>query len=243
MPINVTCPGCEQQYNVPDEKAGRKFRCKQCQEIVSIPDAAPDSRYADPSPTPSRRSNSRRGRDDDFEDDYDDEDDIPSPRSRRSGRSGRRGSRSRGRRSGGRGNVASLGKRFLGSLIDGFFGVFLILPGYFMMMVGADGDSPELAMTGMIVTFGGGVVVLGVQIFLLATKSQSLGKFFIGTRIHDYESGDPASPVQTILLRMFVNGFIAICGIYRLIDILFIFGDEHRCLHDMIASTYVADVS
>ncbi|MCA8991875.1 MAG: RDD family protein [Planctomycetaceae bacterium] len=267
MPINVVCPGCEQQYNVPDDKAGRKFRCKQCQEIVSIPDAGSSSSgYADPAPSPSRRSRSdraqeddfgddyppprsrrsSRGRSNDYDDDYDDDDDgYSSSRSRRSSRGGRRGSRSRGRqRSGGSGQTAGLGKRFLGALIDGFFGGLVIVPGYVMMIAGAEGDSPELAITGLIVLGGGGLTVLAVQIFLLATRSQSLGKYLVGTRIHDYESGEPASAVQTILLRLFVNQLIAsICGIYGLIDVLFIFGDEHRCLHDQIASTYVEDIS
>ncbi len=32
-------------------------------------------------------------------------------------------------------------------------------------------------------------------------------------------------------------------AIYAIVDILMIFGEEHRCMHDMIATTCVVDIS
>ena len=40
MKISVTCPECETTYSVPEELAGKKFRCKKCPQAISIP-AAP----------------------------------------------------------------------------------------------------------------------------------------------------------------------------------------------------------
>jgi hypothetical protein len=40
MAISVDCPSCAKSYQVKDDAAGKKFRCKQCEAIVSVPDAA-----------------------------------------------------------------------------------------------------------------------------------------------------------------------------------------------------------
>ncbi|MEW4487299.1 hypothetical protein AB1L42_04410 [Thalassoglobus sp. JC818] len=40
MPIRATCRECGKSYNVRDELAGKKFRCKQCQKPVSVPQPA-----------------------------------------------------------------------------------------------------------------------------------------------------------------------------------------------------------
>ncbi len=47
MAIEVTCPACGRQYNVKDEAAGKKFKCKDCGEAVSVPAGAGGSAAAD----------------------------------------------------------------------------------------------------------------------------------------------------------------------------------------------------
>ena len=37
MPINVTCAGCSKDYLVKDELGGKKIRCKECDEAISVP--------------------------------------------------------------------------------------------------------------------------------------------------------------------------------------------------------------
>ena len=39
MPIAVRCRGCDKQYRVKVESAGKTFRCPQCRELVAVPDA------------------------------------------------------------------------------------------------------------------------------------------------------------------------------------------------------------
>lgn len=71
MAITVECPGCGKMYRVPDDKAGKRFGCKQCQTAVSIP--AGDDDYD-------------VGGYDDFGDDYGDDDhgdDYGDPKPRR----------------------------------------------------------------------------------------------------------------------------------------------------------------
>ncbi|MBC7815371.1 MAG: hypothetical protein IAG10_00565 [Planctomycetaceae bacterium] len=69
-------------------------------------------------------------------------------------------------------------------------------------------------------------------------------KYFVGTRIMDYQTNMPADFLKSFVLRSLVNGIIgAVVPFYGLVDILFIFGDEHRCLHDQLSGTYVVDIS
>ena len=89
-------------------------------------------------------------------------------------------------------------------------------------------------------------LLLGIQLYLLVTRGQTMGKKFLGIRIVTFE--DEANPgfVKVFLLRMLVNGLIGavpVVGLgYSLVDILFIFRDDKRCIHDLIAGTKVVKV-
>ena len=67
----------------------------------------------------------------------------------------------------------------------------------------------------------------------------------MGVRIVDYTTGEIAGFVKAFLLRALVNGLIVgipcLGAIYALVNVLFIFGDERRCLHDLIAGTKVVE--
>ena len=43
MPIEVTCPSCKATLPAPNEFAGKKIRCADCQGIVEVPAAKVDS--------------------------------------------------------------------------------------------------------------------------------------------------------------------------------------------------------
>ena len=139
----------------------------------------------------------------------------------------------------------------MGALADGFATIVFAGPGFVLFVAGGgeegiDRESP-LAFVGVGVIGLGFLALLAVQLYLVATRSQSIGKYFLKTQIHDCETNAPASFVKCFLLRGVVNSLLGaipcIGGIYSLADILFIFGEEHRCLHDRIAGTYVVDIS
>ena len=55
-------------------------------------------------------------------------------------------------------------------------------------------------------------------------------------------SDNGANPgfVYAVLIRMFVPNLInSVIGIFTFIDILFIFNEKQRCIHDMLAGTDV----
>ncbi|MFN0050608.1 MAG: MJ0042-type zinc finger domain-containing protein, partial [Planctomycetales bacterium] len=38
MPIDVRCPSCDKAYKVKDDAAGKKFRCKNCETAIVVPE-------------------------------------------------------------------------------------------------------------------------------------------------------------------------------------------------------------
>ncbi len=146
--------------------------------------------------------------------------------------------------------IANLGQRFLGAFIDGFGKFVCIVPGYILMIwasLDQQSDTPEIALIGLLIVLMGGLTLLALNLYLLATRSQSIGKWFVNTQITDYETGEPATFAKTFVLRGMVNSFIAgipcVGPMYALVDICMIFGEERRCIHDQIAGTEVVDIS
>jgi formylglycine-generating enzyme required for sulfatase activity len=60
MTINCECGNCGKEYRVSNERAGRKFRCRQCDAAVHVPDGYEDE-YEVPS-SPRRNPASKRRR-------------------------------------------------------------------------------------------------------------------------------------------------------------------------------------
>ncbi len=64
MPIEVTCPSCQATLPAPDEFAGKKIRCADCQGIVEVPAAKVDSAPAFARPVARTRPQSEDVADD-----------------------------------------------------------------------------------------------------------------------------------------------------------------------------------
>ncbi|MBM3989412.1 MAG: RDD family protein [Planctomycetes bacterium] len=83
--------------------------------------------------------------------------------------------------------------------------------------------------------------VLALQAFLLCTRGWTVGKRVFKLRVESVHGG-PASAVQLVVLRTLLPAGIGwCCGLFSLIDALFIFGEERRCLHDLLAGTVVVN--
>jgi uncharacterized RDD family membrane protein YckC len=150
--------------------------------------------------------------------------------------------------------LATLGQRFAAALIDGL--TFLIV--YIPLILGLGIDAaakiaenpeqvdslafaPNWGLVGL-----AGILLLGlivVNIIMLAKRGQTIGKRVMAIRIVDVEQDVNPGWVRTIILRSVVNTLIAMVpilgGLYSIVDILFIFGQERRCIHDLIATTRV----
>lgn len=90
------------------------------------------------------------------------------------------------------------------------------------------------------------VAFLIINGYLLYKRGQTVGKLMVNTQIVDLKGKIPNFG-KILLLRYLVFGLIAqiplIGGLFNLVDILFIFGRERRCLHDYLAGTVVINES
>ena len=82
------------------------------------------------------------------------------------------------------------------------------------------------------------LIIIIVQIVLLGTRGQTIGKRALKIRIVDYRTGAHPGFTRVVLMRVIVNGLIVL----PLLGTLFIFREDKRCIHDFIANTKVVNV-
>jgi uncharacterized RDD family membrane protein YckC len=153
--------------------------------------------------------------------------------------------------------LADRGTRLGAAMIDGLLVSIPLLPVlgvvlYFVTRVpgmGADGVNPEpgeaLIATLVGVTAFGLLAALGIAIYqwvLISRTGQSLGKKWLGIRIERID-GAQVTFGTGVFLRNWVPKLIGsvpyLGALFQLIDCLFIFRDDRRCIHDHIAGTRV----
>jgi uncharacterized RDD family membrane protein YckC len=120
---------------------------------------------------------------------------------------------------------------------------------------GKEPDFSELDMPRVIlgasVLLGTWLILLAVQVWLLATRGQTIGKRILGLRVVKID-GSPAGIVHAWVMREafitvigMVAGFIPFIGpillrpAFHIVDWCLIFRDDQRCLHHTIAGTMV----
>ena len=88
--------------------------------------------------------------------------------------------------------------------------------------------------------------LLVVQAVLLSIRGQSIGNLLTRTRIVNFSDGETAHFVRAFLLRgclaRVIRQIPGIGGIFWIVDSCFIFRNDRRCLHDLIAGTKVVKV-
>ena len=86
-----------------------------------------------------------------------------------------------------------------------------------------------------------------VQIYLVSTRGQTLGKRFLGIRIVRASDGSNPGFARAWLLRALVPGIIGmlpmIGSVFTFVNYGFIFRADRRCLHDLLADTRVVKVN
>jgi len=126
-------------------------------------------------------------------------------------------------------SLAGRGQRFLARLIDSLIPaapvVFFILAIEFIPWV----------VVGILAL----LAVLVIQILFLSMFGQTIGKSIVKIKIVKISNGKNGGFVTNFLLREIVNGILTLIPFYSLIDILLIFREDRRCIHDFIAGTCV----
>lgn len=149
--------------------------------------------------------------------------------------------------SGNQGQIASLGKRFLAALVDTIIMVIIIIP-LTLFIVGAATFDPNQESTLMFELLMGLVgigIYLAVNYRLIVRQGQTIGKKVVGIRIVN-ERGEVPELNPSLLKRYAVYmlpGLVPLIGfLFSIVNILWIFGSERRCIHDLVANTWVVEV-
>ena len=142
--------------------------------------------------------------------------------------------------------LAGRGRRLGAYLIDLIIaGIVLVILAVLNIGISFE-DVARDPMTQQMSTAGGIaylVIFMVINGYLLVTKGQTLGKLALDIRIVDAASNGAATAVKILGLRyvlvMLVGAIPIIGGLLGIIDFLFIFREDRRCVHDLIAGTKV----
>ncbi len=151
--------------------------------------------------------------------------------------------------------LASRGARLGAALLDNVL-MFLcfapMIPAYYRLIQATEnGGDPSAVLTGSdsVMLVIGLLLILGftiVQLVLLSTTGQTVGKRICKVRIVRFEDGTNPGFVKAVLLRALLPGLISggipIAGlIFSIVNIGFIFREDKRCIHDLMAGTHVVE--
>ncbi len=267
--MKIKCPACAKVLSIPDSAAGKVVKCP-CGKQLKAP-AAPAGSAANASgggtPNPATNSPARKptasggGIDPGIFDDLTDNDLQPIKTASNPYQSSVTGQNASA--SGGPQELASIGQRIGGTLLDGLLSLLMMIPGLFvgggMIVAGvaaaAQAEAEGGASTETAALVGGGILLGGliiagnalipmvVNIVLISKSGQSLGKKIVGTKMVDQNTGVTVGFVHGFLLRTFVfqliTGIPIIGGFIALADIVFLFTEGNQTLHDRLAGTRV----
>ena len=123
----------------------------------------------------------------------------------------------------------------LARVIDSPFSVYSIVVAMSLAQRLPGGDALPTAMI-MLAAF-----TIPAQLVLLATHGQTIGKRFLDIRIVSFETGQNAGFGANVVMRAWVKALLSAIPFYGLVDVLFIFRDDQRTIHDLIAGTHVVE--
>jgi uncharacterized RDD family membrane protein YckC len=143
--------------------------------------------------------------------------------------------------------LAGRGMRLVGVIVDGLIMMILTVPlmfglGYWQLMM--SGQQPGMGLQiGM--GLSGFIIFLLINGYFLNQSGQTVAKKLLGMRIVDLNGNKPEF-FRLVGLRYGVAQLIQLIPvvnvIYALVDCLFIFREDRRCVHDLIAGTRVVVV-
>jgi uncharacterized RDD family membrane protein YckC len=147
----------------------------------------------------------------------------------------------------GDGELASRGARFAGAFIDGVLVAMLVWPYLLSTDYWTRATSGNVGFSDLLgISLVSMILFLLLHGYLLHKYGQTIGKRLVGTRIVSATDNQIVSLGKVFGLRFVpiqLVSVIPIIGTFLpLIDVLFIFREDRRCLHDLIAGTKVIKV-
>jgi uncharacterized RDD family membrane protein YckC len=138
--------------------------------------------------------------------------------------------------------LASRGSRLAAALIDTVAVVALVIPALLgSFFLEADSAVSTMGGIGIAVSVIAVIVFCVYQISMLVREGRTLGKKIMHIRIVNYDDGEVPPAAKLLVMRYFLNSALGNIPFYTLVDLLFIFGSERRCIHDYLAGTKVVE--
>ena len=130
--------------------------------------------------------------------------------------------------------LGSPGRRLIAKLIDRLVLALALAPGALVALLSAS------RLAALVVTVAALVFVLGFEWWLIGRRGQSPGKYLLGLRIISSE-GDEVGFLRGVGQRVWLMGLLGgvLAGVPLVLDPLFVFRADRRCLHDRLAKTKV----
>lgn len=139
--------------------------------------------------------------------------------------------------------LAGIGHRFGAATIDGILVLlFMVAAGYATGMFDSPLSGGSALVLHVAIALAGLAFFALTQSYFLKKSGQTIGKKIVGIRIVDLEDRLPS--LGALLIRRYGFMFLVYAvpifgGVLFIIDDLFIFKRDRRCLHDLVAKTKV----
>ena len=137
--------------------------------------------------------------------------------------------------------LASPGIWLVAFIIDGL--IYFIPALIVFIIFGGGDDLDDLSRVGSGLSTVINIAIFVVQMVLLATRGQTIGKIITKIRIVDADTGEHPGGWRIIMLRNIAHIILLFTIFYWPIDSLFIFRKDRRTIHDLIAQTRVDKVA
>jgi uncharacterized RDD family membrane protein YckC len=138
-------------------------------------------------------------------------------------------------------NLAGRGTRLGAKLLDTLILSVCLIPG--LVALGVANKNDNITAIGAILLILAVLALTATQWYLLGTRGQTIGKKIVGIKIVNFADSQNPGFVKACLVRTIVIGMIAAVPylgfLFSITDICFIFRDDKRCIHDLMAETKV----
>ena len=138
--------------------------------------------------------------------------------------------------------LASRGARLAAVIIDYLCMVAVSIPGFagFLYVETSGVSAPASDITILAFLVGLGILAV-IQSMYIVRDGQTIGKKMMKIRIVDRIDGQIPPWPRVLGMRTLLNMALRQVPFYFLVDALFIFGEEQRCIHDHLAGTKVVE--
>lgn len=141
--------------------------------------------------------------------------------------------------------LAGRGARLGAVLLDLVATFVVVIPG--ISIAAQAGYDDKVLGLGVLLATVGWLGVTGCQIYLLVKRGQTIGKTALGIRIVDQQTEKIPTWGRLLFARQFFPGVIValpyVGWLFAFVDPLFIFREDRRCIHDLMAGTKVVSES